>query len=264
MKKIKKAIIKDKIIVELEQIEENYIEVLDKVSFENATDVEIDLNILKEHVERKIRKFHFYEIYKGIEFYKRYKDALKGIKINLDEIEKHNFSFGYSVLILKVFKDLELLDENGLERIRKLVEKSLDYGYDFHNKFKELLSYGERDLAIKLMKKVILYFCNKPFFENEINETFTNALRNGIESTDFLDALHVVEIIYSNNLESLFEKEIEMLREKIYKALRGYNYGLILSLKSMLTSEYYKRFGMIILKILNDESLKRKLIEYLI
>jgi hypothetical protein len=53
MKKIKKAIIKDKIIVELEPIEENYIEVLDNVSFENTTDVEIDLNILKEHIERK-------------------------------------------------------------------------------------------------------------------------------------------------------------------------------------------------------------------
>jgi hypothetical protein len=164
---------------------------------------------------------------------------------------------------LKVFKELELLDKKELERVKKIVENAFDCRYDYYNVLNELLHY-EKDLAIKLMKRAILYFCGNIFSEAEITEIFTSAIRKEVESTKFLDILRVVEIIYSNNLESLFEEEIKMLREKIYKAVEGYSYGLTLALKSMLTSEYYKRFGMIILEILNDESLKRRLVEYLI
>jgi len=262
MEKIKKAVIlKDKIIVELEPSKENYVELLNIISLENTNNVEIDLNILKEDIEGKIRRLDFHKINMGIEFYKRYKDVLKEIKINFDEIEKCNFSFGYSVLILKVFKDLEL---NGLERIRKLVEKSLDYRYDSPQGFEELLSCGEKDLAIKLMKKTIVCLCGKPFFLDAINDTFANGMKNVIDPNVFLNVLRIVQIIYSNNLESSFEKEIEMLREKIYNAINIYSHNTLSALKNMLVSEYYREFGMIILKILNDENLKRRILEQLL
>jgi len=263
MKNIKKASIKnEKIILELESNDENLLDIFDIISQENSNDVEIDIDLLRKHIEKEISLLRFSELYKGLNFYKRYKNELRGLRIDFDRLERTSFSFNYAVLILKFFKEMEILNESEMERVRNIVESNLDYRYNYftYEAIKDLFEY-DRELAKKLIKKLIVKYCNRAFCD-EIESTFLNALEFKNEANEFVVLLRIVELVFSNDIESEFKDELQMLREKIRDAIRNFYFSFKSALITMFNSEYYIKLALIMIRILDDDELKKIAIKY--
>ena len=216
----------------------------------------------RDAIEKLVNEFiksYYYTpiIYENLEFLRKFR-----IKIDTSAINLSDYHFRDIIILYTILAEFDALTKEIKDEIKNII---LTRQYDDLRYIKEIYELISKAIE-KNDKELVEFLLNifrgivKPAY-NRIKREFIKWIEGKDDDDNrFVYILRILEIIYENNLENLISDAIDSFKVKLYTMCIELNINLRRLLKRRVNSS--KRDDAIVLiKVLNDDELKRYLIK---